>query len=94
MAQIRTLFQTGQVLATPGALCALGEAHVGAALLLARHQFGDWGEVGAADWELNNRALREGTQLLSAYTLPTGVRLWVITEGDRRLTTLLLPSEY
>jgi hypothetical protein len=31
---------------------------------------------------------------LSAYTLTTGVKIWVITEADRSATTLLLPSDY
>jgi hypothetical protein len=42
----------------------------------------------------NELSLREGFRLLSAYTLTTGVRLWIITEADRSATTLLLPEEY
>ncbi len=35
------------------------------------------------------------TRVLSAYTLPnTGTKVWLITEWDRSLTTLLLPEEY
>jgi hypothetical protein len=29
-----------------------------------------------------------------AYRLSTGVKVWVITEADRSVTTLLLPDEY
>lgn len=36
----------------------------------------------------------ERCRLLSAYNLPTGTKVWIITEGDRSATTLLLPSEY
>lgn len=37
----------------------------------------------------------EGFRILSAYTLPrTKVKLWVIIEADRSLTTFLLPEEY
>jgi hypothetical protein len=32
--------------------------------------------------------------LLSAYDIPPNHRLWIITEADRRSTTLLLPEEY
>lgn len=46
------------------------------------------------DWEENARAIREGLRVLSAYTLTTGVKLWVITEADRSATTILLPEEY
>jgi hypothetical protein len=94
MTQFHSLFQLGAVIATPGALDALGKAQVEADLLLARHQVGDWGDVGEIDQRLNNQSLNKGTRLLSAYNLPTGVRLWVITEQDKSITTLLLPAEY
>lgn len=42
----------------------------------------------------NELGLREGQRLLSAYPLPTGARVWAITEADRSATTLLLPEEY
>ncbi len=31
---------------------------------------------------------------MSAYTLGSGVKTWVITEADRSATTILLPEEY
>jgi hypothetical protein len=61
---------------------------------LLRHQHGDWGLLPEEDRLENERALREGSRLFSAYDTRAGERLWVITEGDRRATTLLLPSEY
>jgi len=87
-------FKLGQVVATPGALRALEEAAQQPVEFLARHQSHDWGEVCAADKNANDRALVEGTRLLSAYTLRTGVRVWLITEADRSSTTILLPDEY
>ncbi len=43
----------------------------------------------------NRVALRDGYRLLSSYPLgEKGVKLWVITEADRSVTTLLLPDEY
>ncbi len=38
--------------------------------------------------------LAGGRRLLSAYTLATGAKPWVITEANRSATTILLPSEY
>ena len=61
--------------------------------LLARHQGGDWGDVGAEDRRFNGNALRNGGRLFSAYDTSAG-RVWIITEADRRVTTVLLPSEY
>ena len=42
----------------------------------------------------NELSLVGGFSLLSAYTFSNGTRIWIITEVDRSVTTLLLPSEY
>ena len=84
----------GQVVATPGALEALQEAEVQPATLLVRHQRGDWGELDEDDKRLNDEAVTDEGRILSAYVLPTGVKVWIITEWDRSATTFLLPSEY
>jgi len=84
----------GRVLATPGALRALALARADGAAYLARHASGDWGDLDAEDWTANDRALPGDERLLSAYRLPNGERLWIITEADRSATTLLLPDEY
>jgi hypothetical protein len=61
--------------------------------LLARHATGDWGALCAFDRRQNEIALREGYRVLSSY--PVGEeRVWVITEADRSVTTILLPEEY
>lgn len=88
------LFRLGKLLITPGALLALVESEQSAVSFLARHAYGDWGELEEEDRQANDRALRDGTRLFSAYTLSTGQRLWIITEWDRSATTLLLPMEY
>ena len=63
-----------------------------------RHFLGDWGVVDAEDQDANNEALKDGSRLLSAYILSTGVKIWIITEaedhGNREATTALLPDEY
>lgn len=89
-----TLFSFGQVLSTPGALEALEEASTSPISLLLRHGRGDWGELDSEDKRLNDQAVREGSRILSAYILQTGIKVWIITEWDRSATTLLLPSEY
>lgn len=89
-------FDLGRLVATPAALAAL-EAAGGPAVsrqLLRRHLAGDWGDVDPEDWAANERALRDGARLLSAYMLATGERLWILTEGDRSATTILLPADY
>ena len=88
------LFRLGQVVATPGALEALQAAGQDPLDLLRRHQSGDWGEVPEEDKQENDFSVQQGFRILSAYTLTTGVKLWLITEWDRSVTTVLLPQEY
>lgn len=61
---------------------------------LVRHAQGDWGDVCQEDKEANDEALKSGERLLSAYTLPDGEKIWIITEADRSSTTLLFPEDY
>jgi hypothetical protein len=90
------LFELGALVATPAALDTLREAGVSPGTLLARHVSGDWGDVGAEDWKMNDRDLREGERLFSVYELDgaTGPRVYIITERDRSVTTILLPEDY
>ncbi len=87
-------FPLGQVVATPGALAVLTEAGQSPSEFLCRHVNGDWGDVDAEDQLANEDALLNGERLLSAYRTHRGDRLWIITEADRSVTTLLLPDEY
>lgn len=94
-----TKFGLGGLVATPGAIEAMGENGQDAAFFLDRHAAGDWGEVCPEDGELNNQALVDGSRILSAYRTLKGVKIWVLTEatdddGKRALTTILLPSDY
>lgn len=94
------LFPLGQVVATPGALEAAPYARLMEAL--ARHARGDWGCVCPEDAETNAEALEFGFRILSAYAIDPALPcegfgancLWIITEADRSVTTILLPEEY
>jgi hypothetical protein len=61
--------------------------------LLARHRSGDWGNVDNEDKRSNNAALKHGDRILSSYDIE-GIKVWVITEHDRSITTVLLPEDY
>ena len=89
-----TLFPLGQIVATPGALAALERAKQPPACFLARHAIGDWGALEPTDVAENRYSLIHGFRLLSSYQTDIGERLWIITEADRSVTTLLLPEEY
>ncbi len=63
---------------------------------LRRHLQADWGELDQEDKHSNDQALRLGNRLFSNYetSMSDEPRLWIITEADRSVTTLLLPSDY
>ncbi|MCP4283910.1 MAG: hypothetical protein GY792_05600 [Gammaproteobacteria bacterium] len=88
------LFSLGQICATPGALEALAPHEGLGLLLLVRHVTGDWGDVCEEDAEENELSIEAGFRILSSYTTPGNKKIWIITEADRSVTTLLLPSEY
>lgn len=86
-------FSPGQVVATPTVIEAINEEDVQKALI--RHLRGDWGELDDEDRKANDRALKSGEErMLSAYKDRHGTKFWIITEWDRSLTTILLPSDY
>jgi hypothetical protein len=88
------LFLLGEIVATPGALELLERAAVNGYDLLLRHQCGDWGSVPPEDGEANRDAVQNSYRILSSYYLNDDERVWIITEADRSVTTLLLPDEY
>lgn len=88
------LFHLGQLVMTLGARDALLDSGDNPTGFLERHAQGDWGELPRQDKEANDRAVMERTRILSAYRTSQGVKLWLITEADRSVTTFLLPEEY
>lgn len=60
---------------------------------LQRHNSGDWGEVCDDDKRENDFSVENGLRVLSAYTIE-GQKIWVITEADRSVTTVLFPEDY
>lgn len=86
------LFATGTVCATPAVLEVLSQERL--LWLLDRHLHGDWGDTCAADQQANERAIREGSRILSWYQLSGKTRVLIITEADRSVTTIMLADEY
>lgn len=66
---------------------------------LSRYILYDWGDTCPEDWMANNKAARHGERVLAVYNIPENLesgfeeRLWIITERDRSITTLLFPSD-
>lgn len=94
------LFELGQIVATSGAMDAT--SHEQRMECLSRHMQGDWGHCDDEDKATNDAAIKLGNRILSAYPLNPDQpckgwgdnTLWIITEADRSVTTLLLPNEY
>ena len=87
-------FPLGAIYLTKGAMAALELARMTPFGYLSRHVSGDWGDLCPEDIDENELSLKQGFRLFSAYILPTGVKIWIITEHDRSSTTVLLPEEY
>lgn len=87
-------FPMGQMVMTSGVKDTLAQNDDVPFLYLRRHEHGDWGDLDKDDLHANEDALRHGSRLLSAYHLKDGTKIWIITEADRSVTTVLLPEEY
>lgn len=92
--QQKPLFDLGQLVATPGALAALEKSGQNAMDFLSRHVRGDWGELDEEDRKENELGVKKGFRLFSSYQTSASEKIWVITERDRSVTTILLPDEY
>ena len=90
---MRAPLPLGSVVATPGALKLLSEMGEDPFGYITRHAAGDWGDLCAFDRRQNEIALREGLRVFSSYDVLAG-RVWIITEADRSVTTILLPEDY
>ena len=87
-------FPLGKLVATPGALRLLEQHKAEPFDFILRHVGGDFGALDADDVASNETALKRGFRILSSYPIKGNERLWIITEADRSVTTLLLPNDF
>jgi hypothetical protein len=88
------LFDFGFIVAAPGAIRALNSNNEKAATYLIRHVSGDWSEMSEVDQMQNAYAVQKGLRVFSSFVLACGKKMWIVTEWDRSVTTLLMPAEY
>lgn len=65
--------------------------------ILKRYRQGDWGDLPQLDYQMNCRAVKSGGRILAAYIYSddeSGSMVWIITESDRSVTTILFADEY
>ncbi len=88
-------FRAGQMVMTAGVNDLVQRGIFNPTAYLQRHLNGDWGDLSDDDRRQNDAALQSGEdRLFSSYQVTRDLKLWIITEWDRSVTTLLLPSEY
>jgi len=95
------LFELGRQVASRAVHELVAEGRINIVPLLARHARGDWGEMSALDRQSNDDAISDeandcGDRIFSSYHVPGSPegKIWIITERDRSVTTVLLPSDY
>ena len=97
-----SLFETGPIVSTMGIreiMLSSTEAADTIQRCLERHRNGDWGDLCDDDKAMNNESLvieKSGgwaDRLFSSYETDFG-KIYIITEYDRSVTTILLPEEY
>ncbi len=86
--------ELGQICVTAAAAEALYETSQAADEFVSRHQLGDWGDVTSEEYADNERSLRVGGEISSAYSLEDGEIIWIITNADRSRTTFRLAHEF
>jgi hypothetical protein len=88
------LFECGALVFTAGIDELVRAGRIDPFHYFSRHVRGEWGDLCEEDMQANADALVNNFRLLSSYQIDPELKLWIITEADRSVTTLLLPEEY
>lgn len=88
-------FEKGEILFSWGVYALMETSNTFAQFVLSsleRHKKGDWGNVCPGDQKANDDALIYQSRLFSAYLGEK--KIWIITEWNRSVTTVLFPIDY
>ena len=92
--EVGVKFPMGRLVISDGVLNGIPvEAYDQLMVCLRRHLRGDWGILDPEDSTMNDRHLEIGERLMSVYEIGDR-KIYIITERDRSITTILLPEEY
>ena len=89
-------FELGQTVMTRGIADAMESEDFAKEVhkAFARYITCDWGELGEEDSEMNNSAVQNNDdRILAKYDTSEGA-IYIITEWDRSVTTILFTDEY
>jgi hypothetical protein len=85
-------FSVGRVLTTSTVQRSIPRSFL--QTILQRFMRGDWGEVGISDAKRNVKAtLKPGYDMILGIYDYQGKKVWIITEADSSVTTILYPEE-
>lgn len=87
-------FRLGQVVMGQSVTDLIERGSLNIQSYLERHVRGDWGDISQAHVIVNEVALHSNDFVFSRYNLTTDQRLWIITDGDRHTTTVLLVRRF
>lgn len=95
-------FELGQVVATAALVEELNEhfngdedfTNLAIFVLLEQHRHCNWGDLCAEDKRANEYALNHDERILSRYNLKSGTEVYIITEWDRSVTTIMRVEDY
>ena len=60
---------------------------------MERYRSCDWGDLCESDKAENEQALKDGERIFALYNIGSD-KIYIITERDRSVTTILFPYEY
>ena len=89
-------FKLGKLVMTRGVHSKIKEDvdfAIGVLDAFERYQRCDWGDLCDEDKAENEHALKEGERIFALYHIGTE-KIYIITEWDRSVTTILFPEEY
>jgi len=91
--EVKPRFKLGRCFVTQLAREWLDECSIKPESLIRRHAFGVWGDIPEEDWLVNDDAVKNGGRILSGYAI-CGRMVWVITDKERKSTSVCLPTEW
>ena len=90
------LFSLGRIVITIEAQNLLNALNIDSKQFLDRYRNGDWGDIPQVDKDQNNRSLKYGHFILASYIVTDDDyrQIWIKTEWDRSITTIMLPTDW
>lgn len=92
------LFNLGQTVMTRAISALIAEERltmIDIIVAMRKHVTGDWSEMSKHDAEMNREGVKPESidRIMTVLTI-RGTKIYIITEWDRSVTTVLLPEDY